>query len=35
MSETLTEELNFVDNLENGIAIEFDKIESKIGIKKI
>jgi isoleucyl-tRNA synthetase len=35
MSETLTEKLHFVDELENGIAIEFDTIKSKIDIKKI
>ena len=35
MSETLTEKLSFVDDLEEGIAIEFDSIKSKIDIKKI
>ncbi|POS03196.1 isoleucyl-tRNA synthetase [Flavobacterium croceum DSM 17960] len=33
-SETLTEELNFSDNLENGIEIEFDDIKTKILISK-
>ena len=32
--ETLTEELKFVDNLENGIEIEFDDIKTKILISK-
>lgn len=32
--ETLTEELNFTDNLENGIEIEFDEIKTKILISK-
>lgn len=32
--ETLTEELNFTDNLENGIEIEFDDIKTKILISK-
>jgi isoleucyl-tRNA synthetase len=32
--ETLTEELNFVDNLENGIEIEFDEIKTIILISK-
>ncbi|WP_439130030.1 DUF5915 domain-containing protein, partial [Polaribacter sp.] len=35
MSETLTNELGFVDALENGTEIEFDKIKSKILIEKI
>jgi len=35
MSETLTNELVFVDTLENGIEIEFDTIKSKIGIQKV
>jgi len=35
MSETLTEELVFVDNIENGIDIEFDTIKSKILIQKM
>ena len=35
MSETLTQELVFVDELDNGIAIEFDAIESKIEIHKL
>jgi isoleucyl-tRNA synthetase len=34
MSETLTEELNFLDNVENGIEIEFDEIKTKIIITK-
>ena len=33
-SETLTEELNFVDELQNGIEIEFDDIKTKILISK-
>ncbi|MGL2988438.1 isoleucine--tRNA ligase [Flavobacterium sp. RSSA_27] len=33
-SETLTEELLFVDSLENGTAIEFDDIQTKIAITK-
>jgi isoleucyl-tRNA synthetase len=32
--ETLTEELNFTDTLENGIEIEFDDIKTKILISK-
>ncbi len=32
--ETLTEELNFTDNIENGIEIEFDDIKTKILISK-
>jgi len=32
--ETLTEELNFTDNLENGIDIEFDDIKTRILISK-
>jgi isoleucyl-tRNA synthetase len=32
--ETLTEELNFTDNLESGIEIEFDDIKTKILISK-
>jgi isoleucyl-tRNA synthetase len=32
--ETLTEELNFTDNLENGIEIEFDEIKTRILISK-
>jgi isoleucyl-tRNA synthetase len=32
--ETLTEKLNFVDNLESGIEIEFDDIKTKILISK-
>ncbi len=32
--ETLTKELNFTDNLENGIEIEFDDIKTKILISK-
>jgi isoleucyl-tRNA synthetase len=35
MSETLTEELVFVDELVEGTAIAFDGIESKIAIQKI
>jgi isoleucyl-tRNA synthetase len=35
MSETLTEELVFVDELKNGTEIEFDTIISKILIEKI
>jgi len=35
MSETLTQELVFVDELEEGTNIEFDAIESKILIEKI
>ncbi len=35
MSETLTEELVFVDVLKNGIDIEFDTIKSKIAIQKM
>ncbi len=35
MSETLTKELVFVDNIENGIEIEFDTIKSNILIQKI
>ncbi|WP_298782165.1 isoleucine--tRNA ligase [uncultured Polaribacter sp.] len=35
MSETLTNELVFVDNLQNGTDIEFDEIKSKILIEKI
>jgi len=32
--ETLTEELNFTDNLESGIEIEFDEIKTRILISK-
>jgi isoleucyl-tRNA synthetase len=32
--ETLTEELNFTDNLENGIEIEFDEVKTRILISK-
>ncbi len=32
--ETLTEELNFVENLESGIEIEFDEIKTRILISK-
>ncbi|EAR13674.1 isoleucyl-tRNA synthetase [Polaribacter irgensii 23-P] len=35
MSETLTEELVFVDELSNGTEIEFDTIKSKILIEKV
>ncbi len=35
MSETLTEELVFVDEIKNGIEIEFDTIKSKILIQKM
>ncbi|QNM85407.1 isoleucine--tRNA ligase [Polaribacter pectinis] len=35
MSETLTKELVFVDELENGTEIEFDTIKSRILIEKI
>jgi isoleucyl-tRNA synthetase len=35
MSETLTKELVFVDELKKGIEIEFDAIRSKILIEKI
>ncbi|WP_445750130.1 isoleucine--tRNA ligase [Polaribacter sp.] len=35
MSETLTKELVFVDELKEGIVIEFDNIKSKIVIKKM
>ncbi|MDC1161971.1 isoleucine--tRNA ligase [Tenacibaculum sp.] len=35
MSETLTKELVFVDELENGTEIEFDTIKSKMLIQKI
>ena len=35
MSETLTEELVFVDELENGTEIEFDTIKSKLLIEKM
>lgn len=35
MSETLTSELSFVDDLEEGSVIEFDGIKSKILIKKM
>ena len=35
MSETLTNELVFVDELENGTEIEFDTIKSKILIQKM
>ena len=35
MSETLTKELVFVDELENGTEIEFDTIKSKILIQKM
>ncbi|MFK8061156.1 MAG: isoleucine--tRNA ligase, partial [Polaribacter sp.] len=35
MSETLTQELVFVDELENGTEIEFDTIKSRILIEKI
>ena len=33
-SETLTETLTFVDDLENGIEIEFDNIKTRILISK-
>ena len=33
-SETLTENLIFVENLENGIEIEFDDIKTSILISK-
>ena len=33
-SETLTEELLFAENLENGIEIEFDDIKTKLTITK-
>ena len=35
MSETLTQELVFVDELKNGTEIEFDTIKSKILIEKM
>ncbi|WP_369048134.1 isoleucine--tRNA ligase [Tenacibaculum sp. UWU-22] len=35
MSETLTDELVFVDQLKNGIDIEFDTIKSKMAIQKM
>ena len=35
MSETLTEELVFVDQLIDGIDVEFDAIKSKILINKM
>ena len=35
MSETLTNELVFVDELEDGTEIEFDTIISKILIEKV
>ena len=35
MSETLTKELVFVDELNNGVEIEFDDIKSKILIDKM
>lgn len=35
MSETLTKELVFVDQLDNGIEIAFDTIKSKMLIEKI
>ncbi len=35
MRETLTEDLVFVDNVSEGIDIEFDAIKSKIAIQKI
>ena len=35
MSETLTNEMVFVEELENGTEIEFDTIKSKILIEKI
>ena len=35
MSETLTKELIFEDQLDNGVEIEFDSIKSKILIKKM
>ena len=35
MSETLTKELVFVDELKDGTAIEFDTIKSKILIEKL
>jgi len=35
MSETLTDELVFVDQLIDGTAIEFDTIKSKILIYKM
>jgi isoleucyl-tRNA synthetase len=31
-SETLTEELVFVDNMDEGVEIEFDEIKTKITI---
>ena len=34
MSETLTEDLNFLDEVKNGIEIEFDEIKTKIIITK-
>jgi isoleucyl-tRNA synthetase len=34
MSETLTQELNFVEEIKNGIEIEFDDIKTKILISK-
>jgi isoleucyl-tRNA synthetase len=34
MSETLTEKLNFLDEVQNGIEIEFDDIKTKILITK-
>jgi isoleucyl-tRNA synthetase len=33
-SETLTESISFVEELENGTEIEFDEIKTKISIKK-
>jgi isoleucyl-tRNA synthetase len=35
MSETLTQELVFVDELKDGTEIEFDTIKSKILIEKM
>jgi isoleucyl-tRNA synthetase len=35
MSETLTEELVFVDQLIDGLDVEFDTIKSKILINKM
>ncbi len=35
MSETLTKELMFADELSNGIDVEFDQIKSKILIEKV
>ena len=33
-SETLTDELIFVPNIENGMEIEFDEVKTKIIIEK-